>query len=67
MWHNVHIFNTYGGDTMRELDAQQIVQTVKRLCIEANCQLPGDVKACIENARAAEPWGQAQEIGRAHV
>ena len=47
---------------MRELDAQLIVQTVKRLCIEANCQLPGDVKACIENARAAEPWGQAQEI-----
>ena len=47
---------------MRKLDAQQIVQTVKRLCIEANCQLPGDVKACIENARAAEPWGQAQEI-----
>ncbi len=47
---------------MRELDAQLIVQTVKRLCIEANCQLPGDVKACIENARAAEPWSQAQEI-----
>ena len=47
---------------MRELDAQLIVQTVKRLCIEANCQLPSDVKACIENARAAEPWGQAQEI-----
>ena len=47
---------------MRELDAQLIVQTVKRLCIEANCHLPGDVKACIENARAAEPWSQAQEI-----
>ena len=47
---------------MRELDAQQIVQTVKRLCIEANTQLPGDIKACIENARADEPWSQAQEI-----
>ena len=34
---------------MRELDAAQIVQTVKRLCIEANCQLPGDIKTCIEN------------------
>ena len=47
---------------MRELDAAQIVQTVKRLCVEANCQLPGDIKACIENAYAEEPWGQAKEI-----
>ena len=47
---------------MRELDAAQIVQTVKRLCIEANCQLPGDIKSCIENAHAEEPWGQAKEI-----
>ena len=47
---------------MRELDAAQIVQTVKRLCIEANCQLPGDIKTCIENAHADEPWGQAKEI-----
>ena len=47
---------------MRELDAAKIVQTVKRLCIEANCQLPGDIKTCIENAHAEEPWGQAKEI-----
>ena len=47
---------------MRELDAAQIVQTVKRLCIEANCQLPGDIKNCIETAHAEEPWGQAKEI-----
>ncbi len=47
---------------MRELDAAQIVQTVKRLCIEANCQLPGDIKSCIEKAHADEPWGQAKEI-----
>ncbi len=47
---------------MRALDAQQIVQTVKRLCIEANCQLPGDIKSCIENAYAQEPWSQAREI-----
>ena len=47
---------------MRQLDAAQIVQTVKRLCIEANCQLPGDIKTCIENAHAEEPWGQAKEI-----
>ncbi len=47
---------------MRELDAQQITQTVKRLCIEANCQLPADIKNRIERSFAQEPWPQAREI-----
>ena len=47
---------------MRELDAQQITQTVKRLCIEANCQLPADIKNRIESSFAQEPWPQAREI-----
>jgi len=47
---------------MRELLAQQITAAVKKLCIEANCHLPRDVKNCIESRRAAEPWPQAQEI-----
>ncbi len=47
---------------MRELDAQQITQTVKRLCIEANCLLPADIKNRIEQAYAEEPWSQAREI-----
>ena len=47
---------------MRELLAQQITSAVKKLCIEANCHLPRDVKNCIEGCRAAEPWPQAQEI-----
>ncbi len=47
---------------MRELNAQLITQTVKRLCIEANCYLPKDMKNCIEQALADEPWGQAKEI-----
>ena len=47
---------------MRELDAQQITQTVKRLCIEANCQLPADIKNRIEQSYAEEPWSQAREI-----
>ena len=29
---------------MRELCAEQITQVVKRLCIEANCFLPRDMK-----------------------
>ena len=47
---------------MRELSAQQITEVVKRLCIEANCHLPQDVKSCIEQAHAQETWPQAQEI-----
>ncbi len=47
---------------MREIDSKRITETVKRLCIEANCQLPGDIKARIEHSYAQEPWPQAKEI-----
>ena len=47
---------------MRELSADQITEVVKRLCIEANCHLPQDVKNCIETCRKQETWPQAQEI-----
>ncbi len=47
---------------MRKISAQQITDTVARLCIEANCHLPGDMKACIEDSYAAEKWPQAKEI-----
>ena len=47
---------------MREISAGVVTEVVKRLCIEANCHLPKDVKNCIEQSRASEPWPQAQEI-----
>ncbi len=47
---------------MREISAQQVTQVVKKLCMEANCYLPGDVKARIESCYCAEPWPQAREI-----
>ena len=47
---------------MREISVQKITETVKRLCIEANCHLPRDVKNCIETCRKEEGWAQAQEI-----
>ncbi len=47
---------------MREISAQQITDVVKKLCIEANCYLPGDVKSRIESCYEAEPWDQAKEI-----
>jgi len=47
---------------MREISAQQVTEAVKRLCIEANCHLPQDMKACIESSLKQEPWPQAREI-----
>lgn len=47
---------------MREISADLITETVKRLCIEANCKLPDDMKSCIEESYKAEPWEQAKNI-----
>lgn len=47
---------------MRKILAEKVTETVRRLCVEANCYLPRDVKECIENSYAAEPWPQAGEI-----
>lgn len=47
---------------MREISADIITKTVKKLCIEANCKLPKDMKTCIEQSFEAEPWAQAKDI-----
>ena len=47
---------------MREISAQRITETVRKLCIEANCHLPKDVKNCICASHAQESWPQAKEI-----
>ena len=47
---------------MRELPAQLITETVKRLCIEANCHLPQDMKNCIRSSLDLETWPGAREI-----
>ena len=46
---------------MREIQYSEIVETVRELCIQANCQLPEDVKTAIRCARGTEtsPVGQA--------
>ena len=44
---------------MREIRAELIRDRIAELAIEANCKLPGDVKARIEEARANEPWPTA--------
>ena len=47
---------------MRVISAQQISDVVKNLCIQANCHLPDDMKACITKYQAAEVWAPAKEI-----
>ncbi len=47
---------------MRELNAAIITETVKKLCIEANCHLSSDIKQCIRDCHACEPWQGAKEI-----
>jgi len=47
---------------MREIEVSRITEVVARLCIEANCQLPSDIKARIDKALCAEPWEYARGI-----
>ncbi len=47
---------------MRSIESGLITKTIKKLCIEANCRLPGDMKSCLEAARAKETWPTALDI-----
>jgi len=47
---------------MREINSSLITETVKRLCIDANCHLSRDMKECISCFHKNEPWPQAKEI-----
>ena len=47
---------------MRSIDAQRITDTVRKLCVEANCHLGQDVKDCLHSAYAQESWPQAKDI-----
>ena len=47
---------------MRIIEATELTQVIKRLCIDANCYLPKDIQERISACRANEPWPQAQEI-----
>lgn len=47
---------------MREISASLITETVKKLCIEANCHLESDVKECICSCYKKETWQGAKEI-----
>ena len=54
---------------IRELSAAAITDAVERLCIEANTQLPTDVKAALDKAEAvaAAVAKAARETGVARL
>ena len=47
---------------MRVIDAQRITETVRKLCIEANCHLGQDIQQRLDDMYAQETWPQAKEI-----
>ena len=47
---------------MREVSCDKITDVIERLCIEANYDLPEDVRSAIERASAAEDGPVAQGI-----
>jgi fumarate hydratase subunit alpha len=47
---------------MRIVKAASLTEAVKRLCIEANRNLPPDVQGCIKNCRLKETWPAAQDV-----
>ncbi|MCI8422841.1 MAG: fumarate hydratase [Lawsonibacter sp.] len=46
---------------MRTLSAAALTDTVARLCVQANTQLPADVAAALDHSRQGEPWPLARE------
>ncbi|MDR0562056.1 MAG: fumarate hydratase [Spirochaetaceae bacterium] len=47
---------------MQVIGEKRIADAVKRLCIEANRNLPRDVQACIRRARKEETWAAASDV-----
>jgi fumarate hydratase subunit alpha len=47
---------------MKEIAAARITEVVRKLCIEANCHLPQDVKIRIEECMNQERWALGREI-----
>ena len=45
---------------MRTIPVAALTETVARLCVQANTQLPPDVSAALSAARRSEPWPLAQ-------
>ena len=47
---------------MREISVETVKRTVARLCVEANCHLPEDVRARLRDFREQETWPVARNV-----
>ena len=47
---------------MREISAERIAETVARLCVEANRNLPQDVACALHRAEETEPFAPAKDL-----
>lgn len=47
---------------MREIHINEIITTIKELCIEANYYLPKDVKESLEISKSEEKWPLAENV-----
>ena len=47
---------------MREIQTKEIIETVSRLCVQANCVLNGDVRGALERSMACESCRVGREI-----
>ena len=47
---------------MRTVESTRVTEVVRRLCMEANCHLPEDVKECLSRCRAEETFPVAEDI-----
>ena len=54
--------NDEGEQSMKEISAARVTEVIRKLCIEANCHLPLDVKARIEACMSRESWALGREI-----
>ncbi len=46
----------------REIHARDVEEAVARLCVQANCVLPGDVRDALADACSRETWKPAREV-----
>lgn len=51
-----------GGDEMREIPFEQVRDTVARLCIDSNCEIPDDVVAALKRGIEVEESPTGKEI-----
>lgn len=47
---------------MRRINTKEITNAIKELCIEANCNLPQDLKECVEKCAVRESNPRAKQI-----